>query len=337
MKQAAMTDRLTGFASQMMLDRKLSEINLYRKYPYTAAVCTISGLQFISDGFGESAHDMAVIRLSETIRKRIRTEDFAAAEGDMIVLLLPEAGADDADRIFEQVNSVLGEERVLPFPLSAEYGSASRPDPDAPMQETVERARSTMIRRKMLHISEVNEQLVKSLRKTLAETGRETAAHTANIKMLCEKLGKALRLDSTQMKNLALLAEFHDIGKQPISSDILAKGNSLTGKELELKKLHAVNGSCLAHSVPELESIADDILCHHERWDGTGYPNGFAGERIPYLARILSVADAFDAMTHDHSGYRAVPEQNALSELKRCSGTQFDPKIVKTFISLFGN
>jgi HD-GYP domain-containing protein (c-di-GMP phosphodiesterase class II) len=338
MKQTAMTDRLTGLASRMMLDRKISEINLYRKYPYCAAACSINGLQFIKNGFGEAAYDMVLVKFANILKQQLRAEDFAAYDDDIIVVLLPDLAEDTASGIFGQINGALQRENILPFRVMIEYKVVSRSDPDVPMQEIVDSARNGMMRKLLLRNSEVNKELVLSLSKALSDTGRETKEHAARVEELACRLGKVLRLTDEQMQNLSILAQFHDIGKQTVPAGILAKRqNNLTEKELEQKKLHAVTGYRLACSVPDLESVASDILCHHERWDGKGYPNGFKGEKIPYLARIFAVVDAFDALTHDRVDYKAVSEKSALETLLKGSGKQFDPQIVKIFVLLFSD
>jgi HD-GYP domain-containing protein (c-di-GMP phosphodiesterase class II) len=338
MKQTAMTDRLTGLASRMMLDRKISEINLYRKYPYCAAACSINGLQFIKNGFGEAAYDMVLVKFATILKQRLRTEDFAACDDDIIIVLLPDLQEDAASGIFGQINGTLQRESILPFRVTIEYKVVSRPNPDVPMQEIVDSARNGMMRKLLLSNSEVNKELVLSLSKALSDTGRETKEHEARVEELAARLGKVLGLTGEQMQNLNTLAKFHDIGKQTVPAGILAKRqNNLTEKELEQKKLHSVAGYRLACSVPDLEPVATDILCHHERWDGKGYPNGFKGEKIPYLARIFAVVDAFDALTHDRVDYKAVSEKNALETVLRGAGKQFDPQIVKTFVLLFSD
>lgn len=338
MKQTAMTDRLTGLASRMMLDRKISEINLYRKYPYCAAACSINGLQFIKNGFGEAAYDMVLVKVANILKQRLRTEDFAACDDDIIIVLLPDLSEDTASGIFGQINRALQRESILPFRVTIEYKVVSRSNPDVPMQEFVDSARNGMMRKLLLRNSEVNKELVLSLSKALSDTGRETKDHEARVEELSVRLGEILGLTGEQMQNLSILAKFHDIGKQTVPARILAKRqNNLTEKELEQKKLHSVAGYRLACSVPDLEPVASDILCHHERWDGKGYPNGFKGEKIPYLARIFAVVDAFDALTHDRVDYKAVSEKDALETVQRGAGKQFDPQIVKTFILLFSD
>ena len=126
----------------------------------------------------------------------------------------------------------------------------------------------------------------------------------------------------------------HDIGKIAISDQILNKPSALDEEELKVMRTHPEIGYRIAMSSPDLAAIADLILTHHERWDGKGYPNQLVGENIPLLSRILSVADAYDAMTEDRVYRKALPQEVAIAEIRKNSGTQFDPKIANVFLGI---
>jgi len=126
----------------------------------------------------------------------------------------------------------------------------------------------------------------------------------------------------------------HDIGKVAIPQDIIKKQGKLTPEERSIIEQHTVKGYRIAKSSAELEDIADGILSHHEKWDGTGYPNRLKGEEIPLIARIISAVDSHDVMVNDRPYHKAMPEADAIAELQRCSGTQFDPHVVEVFVKL---
>ena len=136
------------------------------------------------------------------------------------------------------------------------------------------------------------------------------------------------------MNDLGLLARFHDLGKVGIPDNILNKPGKLTDEEFDRMRKHSEMGYRIAQSVPDLAPIADLILKHHEWWDGRGYPLGLAGESIPLSCRILFIADAYDAMTEDRPYRKAMDRGEAIEELQRCAGTQFDPDLVADFIDL---
>jgi HD-GYP domain-containing protein (c-di-GMP phosphodiesterase class II) len=142
------------------------------------------------------------------------------------------------------------------------------------------------------------------------------------------------KLSHSQLWDLALLCQVHDLGKVGIPDRILFKPGPLNEEEWAVMCQHAEKGYRIAQATSDLAGIADLILKHHERWDGKGYPFGLAGEEIPIECRILAIADSFDAMTNDRPYKKAISAQEALEELKRCAGSQFDPRLVEHFLEI---
>jgi HD-GYP domain-containing protein (c-di-GMP phosphodiesterase class II) len=147
-------------------------------------------------------------------------------------------------------------------------------------------------------------------------------------------LGKKLALSRHELDVLASLANLHDLGKITISQEILKKPGLLTDKEWKEIKRHPEAGYKIAKSSPKLNEVAEGILCHHERWDGKGYPQKIAGRAIPLLARIITIVDAYDVMTNGRPYKKPMPKEEALIEIKNCAGKQFDPKLAKIFIEM---
>ena len=162
-----------------------------------------------------------------------------------------------------------------------------------------------------------------------------TRGHSARVTALAESI--ALRLGWSE-ERLALLhvgGPLHDIGKLAISDEVLSKPGRLDEDELAQIREHPKLGARLLLRVAPFRQALPYVLYHHERWDGAGYPSGRSGEEIPLEARVLAVADAFDAMTSDRPYRHALSRDEALAEVERCSGTQFDPEIVRVFLELF--
>ncbi len=166
----------------------------------------------------------------------------------------------------------------------------------------------------------------------MEEKTGETRHHCERMAEKSRIIGEELGLRSFEIENLKLLSLLHDIGKTAIPESILLKCGNLNENEMAVMKKHSEIGFRIANTMPELLPIAEGILSHHERWDGDGYPQGLKGYDIPLLARIVSVLDTFDAMTHDRPYRKALSEEKAIEEIRRCAGTQFDPKITKIFI-----
>jgi HD-GYP domain-containing protein (c-di-GMP phosphodiesterase class II) len=147
-------------------------------------------------------------------------------------------------------------------------------------------------------------------------------------------LGVSLKLRENKLNELSLLSALHDIGKIAIPDEILMKKGKLTDEEWIIIKRHPEVGYNISGSSPHLIPIADAVLAHHEWWNGSGYPRGLKGEDIPLTSRIISIIDAYDVMTHERSYKKAVSRQDALEELRRCAGTQFDPSLVEIFTQI---
>ena len=152
---------------------------------------------------------------------------------------------------------------------------------------------------------------------------------------LCRNFGCFLGIEQENLHILELFAVYHDLGKIVIPDEIIFKVNALTKEEWDEIKAHPIIGSRLAESFPDISHISHLILTHHERWDGTGYPCGLVGENIPFLSRVLSIADAFDAMTSNrpYALHDGLSREEALFRIAKAAGTQFDPNLAGMFVS----
>jgi len=161
-----------------------------------------------------------------------------------------------------------------------------------------------------------------------------TYGHSSEVATLVSDICQALTLPETEAFSISFAAILHDIGKIGVPDKVLNKEGPLTDVEWVLVKQHPATGSRIISGIPSLENIAKTVLHHHARWDGKGYPSSLAGDDIPLGSRIIAVADSFQAMTSDRSYRRGMPVDTALAEIKRCSGTQFDPAIVEIFVQI---
>ena len=162
-----------------------------------------------------------------------------------------------------------------------------------------------------------------------------TQGHAARVTALAETVARGLGWSEERLAGLRVGGPLHDVGKLAVSDAVLCKEGRLEEHELAEIREHPKAGARLLLRVAALRVAIPYVLYHHERWDGGGYPSGRAGEQIPLEARVLAVADAFDAMTNDRPYRRALSHAAALAEVERCAGTQFDPRIAELFLELF--
>jgi HD-GYP domain-containing protein (c-di-GMP phosphodiesterase class II) len=163
-----------------------------------------------------------------------------------------------------------------------------------------------------------------------------TASHLDAVGLLTERLGEALGLDPPNVERIALAARLHDIGKHAISLSVLNKPAALNDDEWREVRMHPHFGASIVAGFPHLEKFESIVRSHHERIDGRGYPDGLLGDQIPYEARIIAVTDAFHAMTVSRPYTRVLTPNDALAELRACSGTQFDAEYVEAFCDVMG-
>ena len=168
----------------------------------------------------------------------------------------------------------------------------------------------------------------------VTERNPDLAGHLSVVGELAERTARHLGLTREEVDTVRQAAELHDVGKVAIPEDILAKPGPLSEAEWTFVRGHTLAGERILASAPALSNVARLVRSSHERWDGGGYPDALGGEAIPLGARIVAVADAFDAMTSDRPYRAAVSHAEALAELRRCAGTQFDPAVVDAFCAV---
>ena len=176
--------------------------------------------------------------------------------------------------------------------------------------------------------------MVTKLLKSLSQKSYESDDHILRMVEYADLLGKKIGLQPDQLIELWLLANLHDIGEITISKELLIKAEELTKKEWKKIKKHPIEGYNITKSITEFSFAADKVLHHHEHWDGSGYPEQLKGTEIPLLSRIITVVDAYEVMRQERPYNSALSKKEALAELKRCAGSQFDPYLVEEFIEV---
>ncbi len=337
LRYLSLHDQLTGLYNRTFFETEMDRLENSREYPISVISTDLDGLKLINDTMGHHSGDRLLKAAGDLLHKSLRSSDMLARiGGDEYAALLPNTDHKTSEKIAKRIrNNIARHNSENPdMPISLSLGLATAADNEAPLQAIFKMADDLMYRDKLYSSYSVRNKVVNSLMTALAERDYITEGHAARLQEICMMLGEKLNLNSSQLSDLALLSQVHDLGKVGIPDKILFKPGKLEDDEWEVMKMHLEKGYRIALSSHELSSIADLVLKHHERWDGKGYPLGLKGEEIPLLCRILSVVDAFDAMTHDRPYQVAVSDREALAELKRFAGKQFDPHIVDLFIQL---
>lgn len=335
MEHMATHDFLTGLYNRSFYLAIQHEITVEEHYPISYICLNINGLKIINDIYGNSQGDEALRLVSEVVSQYFATNRYIFRfDGDEIVLILYNTLEKDALELMNEIESKIEKIFIQDIQVSAEYGISTILDSSTTLDQAYTKAKTAMSHKKMLNSKSRRSNVIESLKKSLEENNYDTEEHAIRTSQMAVELGQKLGLDDGTLKELELLATLHDIGKLSIPDKILNKPSKLTKEEFEIMKMHTVKGYEIAIITPELSNIANCILHHHERWDGTGYPHGLSKEDIPLLSRIIAVVDSHDVMTHDRVYHKAMPQEEAIAELKRCSGTQFDPNVVEIFLKI---
>lgn len=328
-------DRLTGLYNRAYFEEELARLDTERQLPLSIVVGDVNGLRLINDTLGREVGNAHLVQIAQTIKQVCRKEDIVARwGGDEFAILLPKTGEKTAHEVCLRIVEACKANSTGHLKLSIALGYGTKTDRSQSIHEILSTAESWMYRQKFLDRASYRNALISSLRQTLNAKTHETYEHTMRLEKLALMVGRAMNLSARELDDLALLAALHDIGKVGIPDHILNKPGELTPDEWEIMKTHAEIGHRIASSSPDLVHIAEAILSHHEKWDGSGYPRGLKGKEIPLIARILAVVDAYDAMINDRPHSAARSHEEALQELKRCAHTHFDPDLVDVFVRL---
>ncbi|MBO8138643.1 MAG: diguanylate cyclase [Desulfotomaculum sp.] len=328
-------DHLTGLYNRRFVEKEIKRLDTPRQLPLSFIMGDINGLKLTNDVFGHEAGDKLLKKAAEVIKKSCRKEDIIVRwGGDEFLILLPRTTAKSAEEIMKRIKNRCLQVKGVKAQLSIAMGYAVKAQASENLWQVIKEAEEWMNRRKLMEGKSYRNAIINTLLATLYAKSTETKEHAERLKNYCLMVGRRMRLSVKELDELALLAVLHDIGKVGIKESVLQKSGPLSSAEWEEMKKHPEIGYRIAQNTPELASIAEYILCHHERWDGHGYPRGLKGEEIPLLCRILAVADAYDAMTSDRSYRKAMSRDEAIAEIKRNMGKQFDPVVAEIFLRI---
>ncbi len=327
-------DLLTSFYNWSYFKNDLMNIPGSFEDDSVIAVLDINGLGIINSEYGRDVGDKAITMLSEHMRKVFPMEShFIRGHEASLIVVTYNLTMADVDNKIDLVKRNLASDDRLGFDVDIQSATSIKHEEQS-IYDAIKVAFKGLQNKKLLDVNSPKSELVRSIVKALEEVDSETEEHVKRTQAMGYELGKRLKLSDVQLSDLALLCLLHDIGKVGIPLNILNKPGKLTDEEWVVMRSHTEKGYQIARSAKELVDIADMILHHHEKWDGTGYPDGLSHDTIPLLSRIISVVDSYDAMVSDRAYRKGMSVDKAVAELKRCSGTQFDPTIVSEFVEM---
>ncbi|MBN2098799.1 MAG: diguanylate cyclase [Dehalococcoidia bacterium] len=361
-REKARLDELTGLFNRRHFDERIrEEINRQVRYggAFSLIMLDLDSFKAYNDVYGHPAGDTLLQEIGSLIKKAIRTSDQAFRYGgDEFAALLPQTDTDSAYHVAERIRQeVAAHAQAKSTGVTCSVGISSCPSDGEIPADLISAADSALYHSKYaggnrVHISSSimpaaatrkaddgearspSLAAIYALASAVDAKDHYTYAHSQRVKDYVVTLAQALGLPTDAVNRLSAAALLHDIGKIGVRDSILTKSGALTTEEFEEVKTHPRLAVAIISNVPSLAPCVPAILYHHERFDGTGYPQGLKGEEIPLEARILAIPDCLADMTADRSYRPALDWDEAMEEISRNSGTQFDPNIVKVFISL---
>ena len=354
----ALRDPLTGLPNLQAFGRRLDgEIDRARRHgrALSVAVLDVDGFGAINSAHGRAVGDQVLQAVGRALSQLTRTSDIAArSSADEFVIAMPETDAQSAAHAFGRLLLELEATKVGPLEcISASVGVAEWVRPMTSEQliaEAGERTRAAAAagggraeanapqKHSEGEAGGGHQDAIAGLAEMLTERDRYTGEHSEEVLELVEQVARGLALDDAEVSRVKAGALLHDIGKVAIPDEILNKPGKLTDEEFEVMKGHTVAGERILRAIPGLGGVARIVRHEHERWDGKGYPDGIAGEEIPVGARIILACDAYHAMVSDRPYRKAMAKSEAIRELGKNAGTQFDPAVTEVLIGcLYGS
>ena len=327
--QQALTDPLTGLGNRRRLMQDLDR-RLAVQERGLLVILDLDGFKTYNDTYGHPAGDSLLQRLGERLARAARPYGSTYRLGGDEFCVLLDVDGTSAETALHAVADALTE-NAENFSVTASFGAVMLSDEVATTSAALKLADQRLYAQKLNTHGAAGRETHDALLRVLLEREPDLHGHTHEVADLSRSIARRLGLRPEEIEQVAHAAELHDIGKLAIPDTILHKPASLTAEEFIYVRKHTLVGERILAAAPTLRKVAALVRASHERWNGHGYPDGLVGEAIPLGARIVAVCDAFDAMVSDRPYRTAMSHEDAIEELRRCSGSQFDPAVVAAF------
>jgi len=334
-------DYLTDTYNRRFFENEYESKNTGEYFPLAIVTGDLNGLKLINDSFGHYSGDYAIQQFAVEIQKRIPGNAILArVGGDEFSIILTRSSEEEARLLTGELQSNIrfsikdNKGNDVAAELTATFGYSCQSFQGQGLDDLSKEAETFMYRRKFLESTSKRSNVIEAIMSTLFEKSEREQQHSLRVSSVATAIATAMGLDDTTVAKVRVAGSLHDIGKIGIDESILNKAEQLSEQEWELIKQHPIRSARILASVDEYLDIVPIVKAHHERIDGSGYPAGLSDKQIPIEAKIIAVADSFDAMTVSRPYRGAISKECALEELKRCAGSQFDQKVVDAFIRI---
>lgn len=335
MENLSVTDQLTGIGNRRLYEEELLRLDTPRYLPLSVMMGDVNGLKLVNDAFGHAQGDKLLKRVATVLLEGCHTSHvICRVGGDEFVVLMPETERADVEERLQGIKCELSQQKVGRVEVSVSFGVATKYTVKEPILEVMQQAEEAMYAVKLQESKNMKETTVQTIIDTFFASSKPYLPHGEKVSEWCGKMAKQLAFSEEKRNRLMLAGKLHDLGKITFDETLLHKPTSLTKKEWMEIKRHPENGYRILESISGYKEIAEIILSHHERWDGSGYPRNLKGKEIPIESRIIAIAESYDVMTNTQPYQAAMTRTEALEELQKNAGSKFDPALVALFINL---
>ncbi|MCG4581035.1 diguanylate cyclase [Clostridium cochlearium] len=326
-------DSLTGAYNRNFFNTEIENIDIKENLPISVIMGDVNGLKLTNDAFGHLMGDKLLVSAVNIMKRCCRNSDIIVRwGGDEFIIILPKTSKKDVQKIMERIKKECEKETVGIINMSISLGNHTKDNMQDDIMKSIINSEEIMYRIKVVESKNYKSKTLKIIMDALWQRSKFDAEHSKNVSNICKLIGESMALSQNEILELEMLGNIHDIGKIGISENILNKEDKLNEAEwIEMRK-HPEIGYHIVSCSNEVSFLADSIIAHHEWYDGAGYPKGIKAEEIPLKARILCVADVFDTMTNYASYKKTLSKNQAINELIKLKGKQFDPNIVDIFV-----
>lgn len=329
-------DYLTGLYNRRFFEQSLREMDTQENLPLCIILADINGLKTTNEIYGHEAGDKILVQSASLLRASCRENGvIARIGGDEFAVIIPNFREEEALKLLETIRANCGryyDNNEKEMPVSLSFGYQCKFFTDQKVSDTLRAAEKYLFQHKIYESSNLRNLSIDLVMNALFAKSKREMEHSSRVSGIAEKLALWMGFPESEITEIRIAALLHDIGKIGIPESILNKQGRLTDEERKVIEQHPEIGWRILGSSAEYKDLANYVFHHHERWDGRGYPSGLYREEIPIQSRIIAVADTYDAMTKTRPYRKALTSLQAVGELKRCAGAQFDPRIISVFM-----
>jgi diguanylate cyclase (GGDEF)-like protein/PAS domain S-box-containing protein len=325
-------DRLTGLFTRLYFEEELHRLDTARELPMSLIMADVNGLKLTNDVFGHQEGDRLLKTVANILQSSCRDEDIITRwGGDEFIIILPRTEYSVARKITSRIKKMCDDNKDVPIPVTVALGIATKNNENTPLSDVLREAEENMYKNKFLGNKATQDLFLSTLMKKVGAKSSYIIEHMKRMEQVIDEFGKPMGLSDKEIKDLQNSFYIHELGKVVIPAGILLKNEPLSPDEWAVMIKHSEAGYRIAHAFDVYAPVADAILSLHEHWDGKGYPRRLKDEKISFVSRVLLILVAFDVMTHPRPYGPTLSRDEAVAELRRNAGTQFDPALIAKF------